>query len=259
MFPIIAKMLLPLLAPLGWGLGLCCMGFLLYLRGRRVYGQGCILLGITLLLVFSNPLVGDALLGALEREYEVSSAVESPNADAIVVLGGVTVPPVSPRVEVEITGGGDRLLHGLRLYRAGKAPVLVFSGGALTQLTGSTMSEAQQFLRLTVESGVDSAVVVLEGDSRNTYENALYTRQILEKRGWREVLLVTSASHMRRAVAAFRTQGIVVIPAPTDIRVVARDFSLLQLLPTVAALEKSSIAIKEYIGWWIYGIRGWIR
>jgi len=55
MFPIIAKMLLPLLAPLGWGLGLCCMGFLLYLRGRRVYGEGCILLGITLLLVFSNP------------------------------------------------------------------------------------------------------------------------------------------------------------------------------------------------------------
>ena len=121
------------------------------------------------------------------------------------------------------------------------------------------MSEARQFLQLAVECGLDSAIVLLEEDSRNTYENAQYTRQILEKRGWREVLLVTSASHMRRAVAAFRTQGIVVIPAPTDIRVVQQGFSLLRLLPTVIALEKSSIAIKEYIGWWIYGIRGWIR
>ena len=102
-------------------------------------------------------------------------------------------------------------------------------------------------------------MVVLEGNSRNTYENALYTRQIIEKHGWREVLLVTSASHMRRAVAVFRAQGIAVIPAPTDIRVVERAFSFFRLLPTVTALEKSSIAIKEYIGWWIYGIRGWVR
>ena len=258
MSPIFAKMLTPLIAPLGWCMCLWLVGFCLYVIDRRGWAKACILLGVILVLVFSNPLVGDRLLGGLEAEFEIRSAADSPNADAIVVLGGVTVPAVPPRVEIEIEGGGDRLLHGLRLLRAGKAPLVIFSGGALTRLTGSHMSEARQFLQLAVESGVDSAVIVLEEHSRNTHENAIHTRKLLEERGLREVLLVTSASHMRRAAAAFRTQGIAVIPTPTDVRVVRHDFSLYRLFPTSTGLEKSSIAIKEYIGWWIYRLRGWI-
>ena len=258
MSPIVAKMLTPLISPLGLCTSLWLAGLYCHLSGRRIWGHGCTWLGIVLLLVFSSPLVGDALLGALEGEFAIQAVAASPNADAIVVLGGVTVPPVPPRVEVEIGVGGDRLLHALRLYRAGKAPVVIFSGGALTPLTGSSMSEARQFLQLAVESGLDSAVVLLEEDSRNTYENALHTHQLLEKSELRDVLLVTSAMHMRRAAAVFRAQGISVSPAPTDVRVEWRSFTLHQLLPTAGALEKSSVALKEYIGWWVYWMRGWI-
>ena len=259
MFPIIAKLLLPLVAPLGLCTGLWLVGFWLYWRGRRNWGQGCVVLGIVLVLALSSPLVGNALLGALEDEFAIERASASSSVDAIVVLGGVTVPPVPPRIAVEAEGGIDRLLHGLRLYRAGKAPVLVFSGGALTLLTGSTLSEAEQLLQLAVECGVDSAAVILEDRSRNTHENALYVQRILSERGMQRVLLVTSASHMRRAVAAFQAQGVEVIPAPTDVRVTDRGFSPLWLVPTANGLEKSSIAIKEYMGWWFYRLRGWIR
>ena len=257
--PILAKLLMPFIAPLGWSAGLWFMAAVLYWRGRSYGALCCMVLGIALLVAMSSPLVGERLLGALEREYPTVAVNASPTAEAIVVLGGVTVPPVAPRLEVEALGGIDRLLHGMRLYRADKAPVLVFSGGALTRLTGSGMTEAEQFLQLAVASGIDSAAVILEGRSRNTHENALYVREILGARGWRRVLLVTSASHMRRAVAAFQAQGVDVIPAPTDVRVVGRGFSLWQLLPTVGGLEKSSIATKEYMGWWIYRLRGWIK
>ena len=257
--PILAKLLLPLIAPLGWSAGLWLLGAVLYWRGRRQGAVWCMVLGIALLLAMSSPLVGERLLGALEREYPTVAVDASPTAEGIVVLGGVTVPPVAPRQEVEASGGIDRLLHGMRLYRAEKAPVLIFSGGILTLLTGSSMSEAEQFLQLATAIGIDSAAVILEGRSRNTHENACYVRDILVARGWHRVLLVTSASHMRRAVAVFQAQDVDVIAAPTDVRVVDRDFSLWQLLPSVSGLEKSSIATKEYIGWWVYRLRGWIE
>ena len=257
--PILSKLLLPLIVPLGWSAGLWFWAAILYWRGRRYGALYCMVLGIALLLAMSSPLVGERLLAALERAHPTVAVDASPTAEAIVVLGGVTVPPVAPRLEVEALAGIDRLLHGMRLYRAEKAPVMIFSGGALTRLTGSGMSEAEQFMQLAVESGIDPAGVILEGRSQNTHENALYVREILAERGWRRVLLVTSASHMRRAAAAFKTQGVDVIPAPTDVRVVDREFSLWKLLPTVGGLEKSSVATKEYLGWWVYRLRRWIE
>ena len=91
------------------------MGFWLYWRGWRNLGQWCVVLGIGLVLALSSPLVGDALLGALEDDFAIERASASPSADAIVVLGGVTVPPVPPMVTVEAEAGisrdtGERLL-----------------------------------------------------------------------------------------------------------------------------------------------------
>ena len=113
MLPIIAKMLSPLITPLGWCLALWVVGLFMYVRRRRDLGQVCVLLGVVLILIFGSPWMGNALLGGLENQFEIHSAIESPTADAIVVLGGVTIPPVAPRVEVEIEGGGDRLPAGI--------------------------------------------------------------------------------------------------------------------------------------------------
>ena len=90
--------------------------------------------GILLLLFSSNPLISDALLRSLEDDFPVVAAESSPAAGAIVVLGGMTFAPVPPRIDVEVGEAFDRLLHGMRLLRAGKAPVLLLSGGDLGTL-----------------------------------------------------------------------------------------------------------------------------
>ncbi len=91
----LAKILTPFLAPMGictilWLVGLC-----FYLRARRNWSRYCFVTGVIAMLSFSSPLVGSGLLGALEDDFDVVAAVDQRNADAIVVLGGVTEPPVS--------------------------------------------------------------------------------------------------------------------------------------------------------------------
>jgi uncharacterized SAM-binding protein YcdF (DUF218 family) len=258
MFILISKLVLPLVEPLGLISLLWLAAALCYWRGFRQWGRGIAAGGIAAVMVFANPLVGERLLGALEGEYPIRPAAELPVADAVVVLGGVTEPPIPPRRTVEVGAGFDRLLHGMRLLREGRGRYLVLCGGSIPQLTGAEMTEAVQMRNLALEWGVPSAAILLEEQSRNTYENALYSRILLEERGLEQILLVTSAAHMRRAAACFRRQGLEVVPAPADVRVVARPLSPARLLPTLWGLECSTAAVKEYVGWWVYRLRGWI-
>ena len=99
---------------------------------------------VGVLSVFSSKWVGNGLLGQLERQYSIVSVETVPQADVIVVLGGTTVPALAPRVEVEVTEAFDRLLHGMRLYRAGKAPHILLSGGTIPELSGSTCNRVKK-------------------------------------------------------------------------------------------------------------------
>ncbi|MCC7264882.1 MAG: YdcF family protein, partial [Candidatus Latescibacteria bacterium] len=144
------------------------------------------------------------------------------------------------------------------LWRAGKAPLLVLSGGNIPYLSGSAMTEAASLCSLAVEYGVPREVILPEGESRNTYENAVFTARLLRERGLSRILLENSASHMPRSVAGFRKQGIEVYPAPADVQVVPRPLTLIQLLPAMESLAYSTTAIKEQVGIWIYWVRGWL-
>jgi uncharacterized SAM-binding protein YcdF (DUF218 family) len=257
-FVLIGKIVGPMVSPLGLCLALWIAAAVLAWRGGA-WGKRFAWAGILILLGFSSPLGGEALLGALEDDYPVLDVAACPQSDAIVILAGMTDPPLPPRKEIDVGSAFDRLLHGLRLLRAGRAPLLVLSGGVIPALSGTEESEAAQMRQLLLEYGVAPEDMLLEERSRNTYENAVFTRQLLETRGLHQVLLVTSASHMRRAMGAFRGQGIAAVAAPTDVRVVSRPFPSLQLLPTLWGLECSTWAAKEYVGWWIYRLRGWVR
>jgi len=132
------------------------------------------------------------------------------------VLGETTVPALVPRVEVEVTEAFGRLLHGMRSYRAGKAPHILLSRGTIPELSGSEQSEAEQLRLLALESGILEAMFYLEAESGNTRENALYSARIME--GWENALLVTSVFHMLRAAGTFRAQGVDFVAALTDVR-----------------------------------------
>ena len=259
MFILIGKMLKPLFTPLGFCFVLWLISALVYWRWSRAWGTRGVAAGIVALFFFSNLMVGDALLGSLEDDYPILEAAVCPPAEAIVVLGGATYAPVPPRKSVEVGPAFDRLLHGMRLLRAGRAPLLVLSGGVISMLVGSDMTEARRLRSLALEYGVDPEVIVLEERSRNTYENAFYTWRVLQERGIERIILVSSAMHMPRAVATFKGQGFEVVPAPADVWVVHRHFHLGRLLPNFNALEGSTAATKEYMSTVAYRLKGWIK
>ena len=100
--------------------------------------------------------------------------------------------------------------------------------------------------------------LVLESESRNTHENAVFTARLFKEHGWRSALLVTSGMHMPRALASFRKAGLDPVPASTDIVAPAGGAGgAFAFLPSATALEITTRAIKELIGVAVYRLHGW--
>jgi uncharacterized SAM-binding protein YcdF (DUF218 family) len=234
-----------LLQPLLLGLLVTGAGCVLAGRFRQRWGWGVVGAGLLLLWLPATTLVGAALVGSLEDGYPPVPVAESPTADAIVVLGGSARAAHPPREMPDLHEASDRLWHAARLYRAGRAPLVVASGGG-----EGTVAEAPVMRRVLTDWGVADSAVVEEARSTSTYENARYTARLLSDRGMDEVLLVTSALHMPRAVATFRTTGLTVHPAPTDVRVTAETRR--SLLPDAEGLQMTSRALHEFAAWAAY-------
>ena len=108
------------------------------------------------------------------------------------------------------------------------------------------------------EWGVPQEAIVVEDRSLNTRENALFSLRILAARNIRRILLVTSASHMPRAAAAFRKAGFEVTPAPADFQTGWDPLDVpLEWWPNAHSLAYSDIALKEWLGLVLYRLRGW--
>jgi uncharacterized SAM-binding protein YcdF (DUF218 family) len=265
MFIFLSKLLPLFVYPLSLTCLLLALGLLFYRRPRlqRLF----LALALGLLLVSSNHWVARALARSLEWRYLPKKQL--PEAQVIVVLGGATQAAVYPRPSVEVNGAGDRVIYAAHLYRQGKAPHLLLSGGSIDWLSPSREPDsapAVNMATLLEGMGVPKEAIWLESTSRNTYENAVNSRRILEPLGIRRILLVTSAMHMPRAVGVFERQGFDVIPAPTDFSITQAGGQsspslaawLLDWIPSVDDLRMTSESIKEYLGILVYGLRGWL-
>ncbi|AFZ25286.1 hypothetical protein Cylst_3119 [Cylindrospermum stagnale PCC 7417] len=219
---------------------------------------------LTLLLVCSNAWVAKSLVRSLE--WQNLPPVPMPNAEAIVVLGGATKSAFPPRPTVDLSEQGDRVIYAAQLYRQKKAPIIILSGGRI-DWRGSGSPESADMANVLTSLGIPSEAIVQEPNSFNTYENAENVRQILESRGIRRVLLVTSAMHMPRSLKIFQRQGVDVIAAPTDFLVSLGEMqeigstpkaAILNLLPDTENLDQFTRALKEYVGSFVYRLRGWL-
>ncbi|MFN2234361.1 MAG: YdcF family protein, partial [Anaerolineales bacterium] len=168
---------------------------------------------------------------------------------------------------VEISGGGNRLLYAAHLYHQGVAPHLLLTGGTIDWMNENE-PPAQDMAKVLGMLGIPEEALWTESESRNTYENALFSRRVLAEKGIDRIILVTSAIHMPRAVALFEKQGFDVIPAPADYNITQAGWDqlwdrnlttqLFNLLPSVANLSSTTSALKEYIGILVYSLRGWL-
>lgn len=259
-FLLVSKILTPLLQPLGFSLFCVICGVALRtLRRPKVSRLGSTLLvfGLAVLYLSSLRPVAMSLMRSLEADYPPVVIDELPESAAIVVLGGGILNPNAPRIEVEFNDAGDRLHFAARLYKAGKAPRIIISGGNVFTEPGM-LSNGEYSRLLLLEWGVDPEAIVVEGESRTTYENARNTSSLLESDSG-PVLLVTSAFHMRRSQALFEAQGLDIVPASTDIQSTKTDEpAILNWLPDAYFLFTTSRAVKEYVGYIVYGLRGWL-
>lgn len=253
---------LPLfLYPLGLAFFLGVLALLLYRQPR--WQRGTLMLALLLLWLGSNRWVAIGLSRSLEWRYLPGDAL--PQAGAIVILGGGTDPVEYPRTSVEVNGAGDRVLYGAQLYRQGLADHILLTGGRISWM-GSGPTPAEEMATLLERLGVPEDALWLENQSRNTYENAVNSRKILDENGIHKILLVTSALHMPRALALFKSQELDVVPAPTDYSVTFGDWErlkgaslpvqILNLVPSADNLSSVTSALKEYIGILFYRLQG---
>ncbi len=203
------------------------------------------------------PMVANNLLGKLERQHPAVLIENIPDSECIIVLGGAVEPVRWPRLEVDLSDAADRVFKAASLYKAGKGKVVIVAGGNLPW-SAYEQTEAQAIRILLVRHGVSESDILIEEKSRNTRENALYTKVLVKQAACEKPLLVTSAAHMTRALATFKRVGLDVFPVSTDVRVVYPPvMTVFDFLPDAKALKMTNDAMHEWLGQKVYQWRGW--
>ena len=251
------------LYPLTWVvllLGAATVLALLPFSPKRLRWVRQLLLSSLLLLVtLSSPLIATPLIGSLESWYHSPQLTPTDRFDAIVVLGGGIHAKGSLRPTTEPSSySRNRTTCGVDLYQQGYAPTLVLTGGD-GQVFGTGHQEAVEMKRWAVHLGVPESATKIDAEAGNTYENATGAKRLL---GPASILLVSSASHLPRAVPVFTKQGFRVTPAPCDYT--SQNLPLeswdnidpFDVLPSNTALQHTTEALTEVAGIVIYWLTG---
>jgi uncharacterized SAM-binding protein YcdF (DUF218 family) len=249
------------ISKLGWlfasplHLSLICLSLGLLLAWRGVSAglklANCAALA---LLIFAFSPIGAALMRPLEDRFPtLPLAMEPPTG--IIVLGGALDQSTSlARQQTTLDDAADRLTAGAVLARLYPKARLIFSGGSAA-IDQPEQSEAAGVHRFWLELGVPEGQMSFENRSRNTYENAMFTRDLFHPQPQERWLLVTSAFHMPRSVGIFRAAGMNVIAYPVDYRTQGnmRDFVPFD---AARAINNVETAVREYIGLVAYRLAG---
>lgn len=180
------------------------------------------------------------------------------NHDLGIILTGVTKDE-DPRDRVHYMKGADRVLHPIQLYKLGKVKKILITGGSGLLLNTNNDIEAEKLKRTMLIAGIPDSAITIEPKSKNTYENAVNSKEIIEKKfPQQKYLLITSAFHMRRSTACFEKAGIPVTPFSVDFYSSSEDFKIDALIPSVEALLAWHILFKEWFGIITYKIMGYI-
>ncbi len=251
------KVISLLIYPLGLSILLGIFGLSLLVWRCRRFAVLVLFSSICNLTVWSMPPVADALARSLESQFANLTVEDLPKADVILVFGGVMQPPQLGRPYPDLGAAADRVWHAARLYHAGKAPTILLSGGR-NDWQADWPSQAKTMAQFLGDLGVPLRAIVLEENSRSTYENAVNCAELMRLLGMDSSILVTSALHMPRSFAVLRALGVDIVPAATDFEVADGPRTVLSWIPNSQALQRSTYALHEWIGIAVYRLRSWI-
>lgn len=256
MFFYLSKIIWFILQPSSLLIFLFLLGFLLYWRGFKRSGFRLLLVTVMIYTVAGLSPLANAMLFSLERHYAPGRLEELREVHGIIVLGGVIDTLVAANSEeIALNEAAERLTEAAALAHRFPQARIVFSGGD-GALVYKSMSEADLAQRFFERLGIDPARVSLERDSRNTYENAQFTREMIKPKAGERWLLITSAFHMPRAMGCFRAAEFEITPWPVDFRTRGVE-DLLRFSPRPStAWRRIDLAAKEWIGTLAYRLTG---
>lgn len=200
--------------------------------------------------------LGNALILPLEERFPPWDASRGmPNG--IICLGGALDTVVSPeRGEVALNEAAERMTAIAELAQRYPQARIVFTGGSGRLVYGGTTTEAELAARLFASFGIAKERVTLEDKSRDTLENARFTRELVNPKPGERWLLVTSAHHMPRSVGLFRAAGFPVEAFPVDYRTRGAVDLLRPFSPLSDGLRRTDTAMREWVGLIVYRLTG---
>jgi len=209
-----------------------------------------------MLILGSTPIVATNLVRYLESHQVHLSANEIMPADAIVVLGGMlTSAPTTQGVDFEWIDP-DRFFGGVELALANKAHYLIFTGGKLPwEISSST--EGYFLKKKALIYGISADRILVSKPVQNTKEEAIAVKELLDDKlggEHKNIILVTSASHMTRAIRLFEQSGLTVSPYPVDFKADNSDTTPMSFMPSAYALKDVEFALRELMGRFYYSV-----
>lgn len=230
------------------------LGLVALLLRRRRTGLGLLVTATVALVVAGWSPIGPALVMTLEDRFPVPAL--PPGITGVIMLGGAVDIHVSQdRNQIVVNDNAERIFAVAALARRYPQARLILSGGIAHESHGSSLSEAEGARRMLVDLGVASERLELEDRSRTTFENAVESLAVAHPKAGETWLLVTSATHMPRAVASFRAAGFSIMPFPVDYR--TRPADLRRPVASLAeGLVFSDAAAHEWLGLLAYRLTG---
>lgn len=237
-------------------LALVGMGLVLFGTGGAALAGARVAFACVLLLLACGALpLGAAVVRPLEDRFPRAPA-DLPEPAGIIVLGGSTDEVVTAaRGRVTIASGAERITEAVTLARRYPGARLVFSGGS-GSVTGIERTEAQDTRSLWIAMGVAPERITVEDRSRNTDENARFTRALVHPEPTQTWLLVTSAFHMPRAMGLFRANGFEVVANPVDFRTAGTSRDWRPSPAILDGLDRLTLGLHEWAGLVAYRASG---
>jgi uncharacterized SAM-binding protein YcdF (DUF218 family) len=226
---------------------------------KKKASQALFLGGLALFMtIFGGTRLPSWLLARMEQQYVVDTLEFLPECDAVVVLGSGHSFNSTGVIHIEFNAAVDRIIVATELVRQRKGKVLLIGGGYPPR---DGLQPEGIILKQWLESWevIDNPILEL-GVNRNTRDEAIHTAALSIEKGWNKILLVTSAWHMRRSVAAFRKAGLEVIPVGADFigtDALERKCDFCPV-PSIETFSHLKLYMHEQVGWWYYKFRDWI-
>jgi uncharacterized SAM-binding protein YcdF (DUF218 family) len=254
MFFVLSKLFWFVFGPINLLILLGVLGVALSFTRFARFGRGLAFTALITIAVCAFSPLGGLLLRPIEDRFPAPAA-DLPAPTGIIVLGGALDEQLSDaRGQIKLMEAGTRLTTAVELIRRYPQARLIFSGGSGS--LSDDYSEAKGVRRLWLSLGVPEERMSFEGKSRNTWENALFTRDLVKPKLGETWLIVTSAWHMPRSMGIFRKLGFDAIAYPVDYHTYgdSRDYKLTSIV--LDELTMLNFAVHEWIGLAAYWLSG---